>query len=86
MDCAFELAQQMLRGGRLDREPPAGHLPEPSDFATNSESSFATKFNRDKSERLVSRRDESKFGSAEYVRRQSGEFRLGVDSFGILGH
>ena len=76
----------MLRGSRLHRKPPSGHLSQTADPCADPKCTFAAKLNSDQSERLVTRRDERKLGPAEDVRRQLSELWFRIHSTWVFLH
>jgi hypothetical protein len=65
---------------------PTRHQTETSETRTNTKGTFTTELDSYQTERLVTRRDQSKVGTAEQIWRQGCELGLGVDTIGIEFH
>jgi hypothetical protein len=76
----------VLGGGRFYREPPPGHLTKAANPCANTKSSFSSKFDCDKTKRLIARWYKSKLGSREDEWRKCCELWLRVNPPGILLH
>lgn len=76
----------MLGLSRLDGEPPARHLAQPTDPGANTESPLPAELYRDKPKRLIAGRHQGELGPTEDVGRNLREFWLGVHSAGIPLH
>jgi len=76
----------VVGGGRFNGEPPAGHETETTKARSNTERAFTTEFDGDEAERFVARGNEGKVGSAEQVRREGCELRLGENAVRVHFH
>lgn len=65
---------------------PTRHQTETTKTTTNTEGTLTTELNRDQTERLITRGNQSEISTAEQVRRQGSELRLGVHPVGVHLH
>lgn len=65
---------------------PTRHQTETTKTTTNTEGTLTTELNRDQTERLITRGNQSEISTAEQVRRQGSELRLGVYPVGVHLH
>ena len=65
---------------------PSRHQAQTSQPASDTEGTLSSELDSDETERLISRRNQSKVGTTKQVRRQCSEFGFGVHPFRMELH